>query len=57
MLKTHDEYKVNAADEKSALKNDMMAMIANLVAKQDGNKQAVMSSLGPKRIKAMAFAV
>ena len=55
MLKSHDEGKVKAKDEKSALKNELMAMLANLTAKQISNTQAGVSSLGSKRVKSMAF--
>jgi hypothetical protein len=55
MLKSHDEDKVKAADEKSALKNELMTMIANLTSKQIRNAQAGVSSLGTKRIKSVAF--
>ena len=55
MLKSHDEGKVKAKDEKSALKNELMAMLADLTAKQIGIAQAGVSSLGPKRVKLVAF--
>ena len=55
MLKSHDEDKVKAEDEKSALKNELMAMLADLTAKQIGNTQAGVSSLGPKRVKLITF--
>ena len=55
MLKAHDEDKVKAADEKSALKRDVMAMIADLTSKQGGNVQAGVSSLKHKHIKSVAF--
>ena len=55
MLKTHDKDKVKAADEKSALKNDLMAIIADLTTKHTGNVQAGVSSLGPNHIKSVAF--
>ena len=56
MLKAHNEDKIKNADDKSALNNDQMTMIADLTAKQGGNIQAGVSSLGPKRIKFVAFA-
>ena len=37
MLKAHDEDKVKTMDEKSALKNNMMAMIADITSKQGVN--------------------
>ena len=55
MLKSHDEDKVKAEDEKSALKNELMAMLADITAKQISNDQAGMSRLGDKRVKSVAF--
>ena len=55
MLKLHDEDKVKAADEKSALKHELMATITDLTTKQSGNVQVGVFSLGPKRIKPVAF--
>ena len=54
MLKSHDEGKVKAKDEKSALKNELMAILANITAKQIRNSQDGVSSLGPKRFKLVA---
>ena len=53
ILKSHKEDKAKAADKKSALKNELMAMIDNCTAKQNGNARAGTSSLGPKRIKSV----
>ena len=55
MLKSHDEDTVKAANDTSALKNELMAMIANLTAKRIGKAQTGVSSLSPKRIKLVAF--
>jgi hypothetical protein len=33
MLKSHDEHKVKAEDEKPALKNELMAMLVDLTDK------------------------
>ena len=54
LLKAHDKDKVKAEDEKSALKKwaDGNACQSH---KQISNAQAGVSSLGPKRVKSVAF--
>ena len=55
MSKSHNEDKVKAEDEKSVLDNELMAMLADITAKQIINIQAGVSSLGPKRVKLVAI--
>jgi hypothetical protein len=55
MLMLHDEEKIKATDEKSALNSELMAIIADLTAKQNENEQAGASSLGPMHTKVVTF--